>query len=42
MDEFTYFVQLFWPYFVGWIAVRIIGGFYGDVMYWLSKAFGGR
>ena len=40
MDEFTYFVELFWPFYIGWLAVRIICGYYGDIMYWVSKAFG--
>lgn len=40
--EFQYFVDLFWVFLLGWIAVRVVCGFYGDIMYWLSKAFGGH
>lgn len=40
MSEFMYFVNLFWPFFTGAIAVRVICGLYGDIMYWISKSFG--
>lgn len=42
LTEFQYFINLFWPFFVGALAVRVICGFWGDVMYWMSVAFGDR
>lgn len=42
LSEFEYFLRLFWPFFFGAIAVRVICGYYGEIMFWLSKAFGDR
>lgn len=41
ISHFQYFIDVFWPFFLGAIAVRVICGFYGDLMYWISRAFGG-
>ena len=40
LTHFQYFVDMFWQFFLANIAVRIICGFYGDLMYWINKSFG--
>ena len=40
ISEFQYFVSLFWPFFTGALACRMLAGFLGEKMYWVSKAFG--
>ena len=41
VSEFQYFVDLFWVFFVGAFAVRILCGFLGEAMFWMKTAFGG-
>lgn len=40
ISHFQYFVNIFWQFFLGAIALRVICGFYGECMYWISKSFG--
>lgn len=38
--EFEYFSYLFFQFFCGWLVVRIICWFYGQVVYFISRSMG--
>lgn len=40
MSEFQYFIELFWPFFTGALAVRVICWLVGNYSYWISVALG--
>lgn len=40
ISHFQYFVNLFWPWVLGALAVRVICGHFGEVCSWISLSFG--
>ena len=40
ISEFSYFLQLFWPFFTGALCVRVICWVFGNFSWWIGKSFG--